>query len=311
MMKHNIVWVSTAVFFLLCLSGCMEERKETPTKGRVTVIASESVLPMVQAQEQKFEELYAEAHIELLSAQDRESISRLLSDSITIIVTSRALNAEERNVHRRMNMTIAEYKIAYDGVAVVVNLENPIARLRTTQLDSILRGIATTWKSVGGKSSGKIEVCLPSRNSGEFEVLSSKVTHGSAFATPVAVTQTSLEMITFVKNHPDAIGFVGLCWLNNQKEKVQIVDLADPHAPDSLGIAGQYFGAHTAYVYQRFYPLTHEIFIYSRADNYGVAAGFLTFITSGPGQKIVLNSGLVPATMPVRLVETTNRPVQQ
>ena len=309
MARHNNIGM-LAVIALIGFQGCIEERKESPTKGQVTVISSESVMPMVQAQEQKFEELYAQAHIELLSATDREAVSRLLSDSITIIVTSRALNAEERDVQDRMNMTIAEYKIAYDGVAVVVNLGNPISRLRTTQLDSILRGIATTWKSLGGESTGKIEVCLPSRNSGEFEVLTSKVTRGAAVAVPAAVTQTSLEMITYVKNHPDAIGFVGLCWLSNQKEKVQIVELADPHAPDSLGIAGKYFGAHTAYVYQRFYPLTHEIFIYSRADNYGVAAGFLTFITSGPGQKIVLNSGLVPATMPVRLVETTNRPIK-
>jgi phosphate transport system substrate-binding protein len=36
-----------------------------------------------------------------------------------------------------------------------------------------------------------------------------------------------------------------------------------------------------------------------------VAAGFLAFVASAPGQKILLNAGLVPATMPVRLVQIT------
>ena len=63
-------------------------------------------------------------------------------------------------------------------------------------------------------------------------------------------------------------------------------------------------------IYQQYYPLTRDIYIYTRADNYGVAAGFSAFITSAPGQKIVMSSGLVPATMPVRLVQTTSKPVE-
>jgi len=91
---------------------------------------------------------------------------------------------------------------------------------------------------------------------------------------------------------------------------VRILELSDPQAPDSLGTRGNYYAPYQAYVYQGYYPIPREIYIYSTADNYGVAAGFTSFITSGPGQKIVLQSGLVPATMPVRLVETTHNSIQ-
>ncbi|HMD14487.1 MAG TPA: phosphate ABC transporter substrate-binding protein, PhoT family, partial [Bacteroidota bacterium] len=66
-----------------------------------------------------------------------------------------------------------------------------------------------------------------------------------------------------------------------------------------------------AYLYKGYYPITRGVNIYSKADSYSVATGFTAFITSAPGQKIVLNSGLVPVTMPVRIVELTNKGTQQ
>ena len=126
----------------------------------------------------------------------------------------------------------------------------------------------------------------------------------------MAVVRDSREMLSFVSAHASAIGIVGLNWLKQDNENISVLELGNPNAPDSLGIRGKYFSPHQAYIYQQYYALTREIFIYSRADSYGVAAGFTSFITSAPGQRIVMSSGLVPATMPVRLVETTSKPVQ-
>ena len=304
--KYSIVAVLLLPLFVF---GCQDERKETPTKGRTTVVVSESVAPMIQQEKLTFEELYQEAHVELQTSTAREAIARLFNDSIMVIVSSRPLNDEERAIQHRANIILGEYKIAIDGIAVIVHPGNTITQLRTTQLDSILTGKTTSWKSLGSDLASHIETCLPSRNTGTFETTISKIVKNDSVATPAFVTASSMEMINYVAAHPNAIGFVGLDWLNPNKEKVKTLELSDPSAPDSLGIKGKYFGPHPAYIYQGYYPLARGIYMYSRADNYGVSAGFITFITSGPGQKIVLGSGLVPATMPVRLVETTSKSI--
>lgn len=118
-------------------------------------------------------------------------------------------------------------------------------------------------------------------------------------------------MIEYVTSHPNSIGMVSVGWMGEYKDKAKIMELCDPDAPDSLEIRGQFFSPHQAHIYRGYYPLTSDVYIYSRADMYNVAAGFITFITSVPGQKIVLSNGLVPATMPVRLVEITNKSLQQ
>ncbi len=311
-MKNSLAILTALAALIVLLSGCMEERKETPTKGRVTVVAAETVAPVIQQEKEKFEEIYPQAHVELVTASTREAVVRFFNDSIKVIVTSRPLNAEERAVAAKAGVELGEYKIAIDGIAFLVNVENPLTGLRTTQLDSILSGSITRWDDLGDrKLKGPIELCLPSRNSGAYEIVAAKVLHGRQYAGAAEVAPTSAEMLRFVVQHPNGLGMIGMNWLTDHKDEVKALELADPNAPDSLGVKGQYFQPHQAYVYQQYYPVTRDIFIYSRADAYSVGNGFTAFVTSAPGQKIILNSGLVPATMPVRLVQLTSKGLHQ
>jgi phosphate transport system substrate-binding protein len=309
--KYRFMHSGCLGMLMLGLLSCQGDRKETPTKGHATVIVSESVSPLMAAEKSTFEQLYPDARVTLEVAHAREAIARLFNDTIKLVVASRPLNAEERAVAANAKLQFSEYKIAIDAIAVIVNVSNPVERLRTSQLDSILTGKIETWNQAGGTSSSPIELCFPSRNSGTFETVGEKIIRGGVFAKPSAVTATSPEMVEFISGHPDAIGMLGLNWLADNKEKVKVLELADPDAPDSLGTRGKYYRPHQAYVFQGFYPLTREIYFYSRADLYSVGIGFVSFVTSAPGQKIVLNSGLVPATMPVRLVQLTSEGQKQ
>ncbi|MBI4549288.1 MAG: substrate-binding domain-containing protein [Ignavibacteriae bacterium] len=297
--------------FCVCIAGCQKEPIETPTKGYLKVIVSESVEPLLRQEEQKFEELYPNAHVDLEVALAREAIARLFNDTIQVIVSSRPLNDEERDVAKQAKLSFVEYKIAVDGIAIIVNKENPVTQLRMTELESVLAGSITRWNSVGWKGSfASIDLCLPGRNSGTYEIVRRKVLHGKNFVTPSKVVNSTVDIIQFVSENSSAIGFISSNWLNEKKDEVRVLELGDQSAPDSLG-GGQYFAPYQAYVYLRYYPLTREICIYSKADNYGVGAGFISFITSATGQKIVQSSGLVPATMPVRIIETTRRSLKK
>jgi phosphate transport system substrate-binding protein len=63
-------------------------------------------------------------------------------------------------------------------------------------------------------------------------------------------------------------------------------------------------------VYLGYYPITTPVYIYSREVERDLGDGFIAFVTSVAGQKVVQAGGLVPATMPVRLVQLTSRQVQ-
>jgi phosphate transport system substrate-binding protein len=295
---------------LFTIAGCQGERRETPTKGSLIVLAAETVRPLLTKELNDFQSLYPEAHITIRYVSDREALSQMYNiDSLTTVVISRPLNAEEKDIAKKVKLDINAYKIAIDGLLVCTNPSNPVKQIRTTQIDSICRGLITNWKALGGQP-GLIRVCLPSRNMGDFDVLQTIVLHGQKFAPAEAVASSSEEMLRFVAVQPGAIGFVGMNRLAEMKDSVKVLEIADPSAPDSLR-GGEYFYPYQAHLYDHFYPLTRDITIYSKADGYGVAAGFITFICNAEGQKIVLNSGLVPAMMPVRLVELSNKGITQ
>jgi phosphate transport system substrate-binding protein len=47
----------------------------------------------------------------------------------------------------------------------------------------------------------------------------------------------------------------------------------------------------------------------SREARSGLASGFIAYVASDKGQRVVLKLGLVPATMPIRIVEVNHLPL--
>ncbi len=56
------------------------------------------------------------------------------------------------------------------------------------------------------------------------------------------------------------------------------------------------------------YPLIRDVVMIGREARSGLASGFMAFVASDKGQRIVLKSGLVPATMPIRIIEVNHEP---
>ena len=58
-----------------------------------------------------------------------------------------------------------------------------------------------------------------------------------------------------------------------------------------------------AYLYYGDYPLARPIYILLNDPRNSLPWGFASFLTSDRGQRIILKSGLVTATQPVRIVD--------
>ena len=52
------------------------------------------------------------------------------------------------------------------------------------------------------------------------------------------------------------------------------------------------------------YPLIREVYMINREGRAGLGTGFVSFVAGDAGQRIVRIAGLLPATMPVRLIKT-------
>jgi phosphate transport system substrate-binding protein len=118
---------------------------------------------------------------------------------------------------------------------------------------------------------------------------------------------SSKDLVGYVRMHPRALGIVGVSWLHGRDEELTVFALGDPSSrPDTTQPLGRFYTPHQAHIHRRYYPVTESIYMYNRAIQRDAGYGFISFVASAPGQKIFLNNGLVPVTMPVRLVSLTS-----
>ena len=99
-------------------------------------------------------------------------IEAVSAGTADIASSSRGLNADEQD------LGLTPIVIAHDGIAVIVNDDNPVDNLSTEQLRDIYAGKITNWKEVGGEDL-KIQVINRDEASGTREAFRTIVMDGT------------------------------------------------------------------------------------------------------------------------------------
>ena len=114
------------------------------------------------------------------------------------------------------------------------------------------------------------------------------------------------EVVDFVSRNPDALGIISVNWISDKDDslsmsfinKINVIAVSQQFLDD-----GSYYRPQPGFIYDKSYPFVREIYLISRETFAGLGSGFINWACAEQGQRIVLKSGLVPATMPIRLVQ--------
>ena len=216
---------------------------------------------------------------------------------------ARRLNRGESDALKEV--PIEQYHVAQSAVAVITHRSNPVQELRVGQLDSIYAGLVQTWPG-RGRTAG-IDAVIGGLNSSTNEVFRDSIMHGRGFGPAVGTKTPSGAVVQYVGAGRDAIGIVGLDWVRGGGDGVKTVALSRPGVRlDSTQAPGLAYSPAQAYVYKGYYPLSTPVVMYLRTASRDIALGFISFVAGAEGQKIFVKNGLVPVTMPVRLVQLTS-----
>ncbi len=302
-MKRALILVA------LLLAGCGREPGTTViTKGALTVECDDAVVPVMRQQIDEFQRQYTDARLTLRPAEAREAVVDFAHDSVGVIVIARQLDKEEHDALTDAKIQYQEYRVAMSAVAVIVNKKNPLTQLRMGELDSVFSGGVTRW--TGAMRKYPIDLVIGGINSSTNAVFRRVALKGGPFALSATMMDSTGALIAYVAKTPNAIGIVGLNWLENSGDRVRVVALGIPGTrPDSTEPVGKYYLPEQYYVYKEYYPLSTPVYVYDREASIGLGYGFISYVSSLPGQRTFQKSNLVPVTLPVRWVQTTSRPL--
>jgi len=280
---------------------------ETPTQGNIKIIADESFQPLIDTEVFTFTHLYENAHVRAEYKPEYDVVNDFMNDSVKVIVTSKKLTDDQIRYLRDTLIIARTITFAYDALALVTNKNNIDTLLTYKSVKDLFLGNVTSWKDIDKKSKlGNIRVVFDNTKSGNIRYFKELFEIQGNLPENFYAVKDNAEVIDFVSKNPDAIGIVSVNWISDKDDrtsmnflkKINIVAISQQLSSDN-----SYYRPYQGFIYDKSYPFVREIYLISRETFKGLGSGFIQWATAEQGQRIVLKSGLVPATMPIRLVQ--------
>lgn len=301
-----------ACFMGLMACGDNNAPTDTPTSGNINIAVDESFKPIIETQVSTFEGIYKNATIEATYESEGAVVRDLINDSTRIAVLSRELNAEERAAFEAKKRVPRATKIAIDAVALIVNRNNPDTLLTMDELRKIFSGEISNWKQIDKESNLKdITIVFDNNNSGTARYVKDSLTTDGKLPQNTFASNSHEALIDYVAQNENALGVIGVNWISDFDDstavgflnKIKVVGLSQDPNPVTTE---SYYQPYQAYIAQGTYPLRRFLYIISTEGRAGLGTGFASYVAGDKGQRIILKSGLVPATMPVRIIGLGN-----
>lgn len=187
-------------------------------------------------------------------------------------LSSRALKDEEKA------NGLVETVLAYDGIAIIVNNDNPVTNISLEDLTKVYTGEITNWKELGGNDA---EIVLIGREAGSgtrdgFET----ITNTKDLCKYRQELTSTGDVITTVSTNPDAIGYTSLA---SVKDSVKALTADGVTATEATIKDG-------SYAIQRPFVLVTK----SGAALSETAQKFFDYATSADASEVITAAGCVP-----------------
>jgi ABC-type phosphate transport system substrate-binding protein len=271
--------VSLLLLALTLTLGCQraETPKPTPAPVRIRVAADDAALPLVR----RLGETYA--------AQEG-------NDNIYIIVNAARMN-EVPDLLYGVQADLAAVShvptkgqnrpdfwlgdLAIDGVAMIVNAQNPVNSMTLQDIRDIFSGVRGEWGDFGIPGRGVITVLVREDSDGT-RIAFDRVVMGPIALTRSAVMLPSIEsVVNYVALQPDGVGYVPSSYTHQLPNTVKVIGIED-QLPTSQAIAGGH------------YRLVRTINLISLREPQGDLRKFVAWALGPEAQKIVAELNYVP-----------------
>jgi phosphate transport system substrate-binding protein len=224
------------------------------------------------------------------------------------MVTSRVLTKNEEQYLTSRHFMPRTTKIAYDALAFIINKDRVDTLIKYPTVKDIFKGTVKNWKQINPKSvPGDIQVVFDNQKSGNVRYFVDKFKLPNHLPKNCLAANNNNEVINYVEKHKNAIGVISVNWISDKQDSISNVFLNRIHV---VGVSSEYdtegseyFKPYQAYIAEKSYPFIRDVYMISRETFAGLGTGFISFVAHDVGQRIILKSKLVPATMPIRLVQ--------
>lgn len=276
MKRKSIRWICGALLCAMTLTsfvGCAkQDAKSEGGSVSVPISGSTSVGPFMEIIAEIYQQKHPEVSIEINQTGSGPGIKDTMGGVNEIGMSSRDLKPEESSV-------IKPITIAYDGIAIAINKENPVKNLTVEQLKDIYTGKITNWNQIPGGNDQPIVVASREEGSGTRDAFQTLIGYKSEDLIPNALVSNGNGAVKeMVIGNPNVIGFLSFDYLD---DSINVPSVNGVEAKAENVISKKYK------LSRPFLALVKEDRITKNGQN------FIDFILSDEGQKIIEENKLI------------------
>ncbi len=286
---------------LSCGSKPNPAKEAAYQKAAAHFMADESFYPILDEELYYFQNATLDS-ITPVYTNEQDAVKSLMKQETWLAFTTRDFTVKERQNLKDRRFLPRAVPIAYDGLAIIVNNQNPDTCITIRDFASVLRGEISQWKELDPQSKlGEIDVVFDNPLSSTVRWCVDSILGGKQFsAKNIGAVKTSAAVIDYVERHPGALGIIGSNWLNDKRDTTNVtfkknITVMGVSKLDSATKANSW-KPYQYYLYNGNYPLRRTIYALLNDTRNGVPSGFVHFCQLPRGQKIILRSGLLPRT---------------
>ena len=287
-MLNKIVTLSLSlVIASMIIVGCSDKSNtEKAAPKYITIKGSDTMVHLASAWAESFMMSHPDADISVTGGGSGTGIAAILNGTTDICIASRSIKADEVTLAKEKGLSPYEIVISRDGIAVVVNPENPIDELTIEQIGKIYTGVYTNWSDLGGPDQD-IVILSRESSSGTYVFFQGHVMKKKDYSPDAMLMPSTSAIIQSVTQDKWAIGYVGLGYGVQAGDKVKM--LAVMNDADSPAVVPS-----VATVQDATYGIARPLHFYTNGVPSGLVKDFVDFVLSDAGQAIVLETGYVP-----------------
>lgn len=287
---HKMILLATTALFF---AACGEQKKEGPTDtlttGEIDISVDETYKPVIEQQLKVFDSSYPEAKVTANYKAEADCFKDLMDGKARIILVTRDLTKEEKAYAESKKIVTSSLPLVRDAIAVILPPSSMDTMLSVEQLKGILTGTYTK----------EYKVVFDDQSSSTVRYITDSILKGQPLGKNVFAAKGNDSVINYVEKNLDAIGFVGLSYIGNpdgttgNDEFIGNVKIASIWNDQ----AKQAYKPYQAYIAQRVYPLSRNLYYINRETYPGLGTGFANFLARERGQLIFAHAHLFPLRM--------------
>lgn len=273
--------------------------------GDLVTDGSSTVFPIAEAMAEEFQKANPNVKVTVGTSGTGGGFEKFCAGETAINNASRPIEADEKEKCQQAGVEFIELPVAFDALTVVAHPENTWARCLTTgELKRIwepaAQGKITNWNQIRPDFPDRpLTLFGPGTDSGTFDYFTEAIVgEEGASRGDFTASEDDNVLVQGVAGDPNALGYFGLAFYEENRDRLQRVDIDDANADNGAGCVAPSAETVLDGTYQ---PLARPLFLYvnaAKANNPEVKA-FMEFVLNPTNQNLVAETGYIPMSEPV------------